>query len=82
MDYKELRKKVNDLSENNELNFNSKATLINFINKEEINQFAIPVVSNRRELLIDFMKFMYKNHWEKSETVIKQKIDEYVKGNK
>jgi len=40
------------------------------------------IIIFRRELLIDFMRFMYKDHWEKSETAIKQRIDEYVKGNK
>ena len=30
-----------------------------------------------KKLLIDFMKFMYKDHWEKAETKINQIIDNY-----
>ncbi len=46
MDYKGLIETVLDLSKRNELTFKAKATLINFINKQEIKQFDIPVVVN------------------------------------
>lgn len=44
-------------------------------------QLKLYGVSQQRELLIGFMSFMYKDHWEKVKPKIEKQIDEYLKVN-
>ena len=50
-----------------------------YAEKHSTEQLNLHRVSHRRELLIDFMEFMYKDHFSRVKPKILKKIDKFLK---